>query len=95
MSDRNVKIICVWCGKMINDIDTERCSRCGGAVGFTSNRLMNCPACGNREVSFQASTCPKCGHPITEEAIKEYAGRVNRDWENLGRPKDGGMPKSK
>lgn len=40
-------------------------------------KLMNCPSCGN-EVSDQAVTCPKCGHPLKKETqpqVKKKKGR--------------------
>jgi len=33
--------------------------------------IMPCPACKN-DVSMQASTCPKCGHPIGEDDVRRH-----------------------
>jgi len=41
-------------------------------------KTMPCPAC-NKMISFEAATCPKCGHPITDEdraAGAKFNGRV-------------------
>lgn len=93
MSGSDIKIICYWCGKIM-DVDTRRCSRCGGSVSFTSCRVMNCPAC-NKDVSFKARICPKCGHPITEKDVNEYADGKKKEWERSGEPRDLGLAKPK
>lgn len=37
--------------------------------------LINCPECGNDEVSDRASECPNCGFPILSHLSKERLGR--------------------
>lgn len=36
--------------------------------------LINCSECG-KQVSDQASICPKCGAPITQKTIEEFQKR--------------------
>jgi len=81
MPDRNIQI-CYWCGKLM-DWDTIKCPRCG-MNGPHLGRTMPCPAC-REKVSFKAKICPKCGHPITEKDINEYASGLEWRWKEKER----------